>query len=293
VSSVVDTAAQSAAPDPATRIDRPHGRPVVDSGAALELVGSLLASVAAVWLVFTVAGLSAPFGLGLCSLIGFVVLYGVVEWRLHGILHAKDRLATLYVWLGAGIAFVPLAAIIIYVLVKGLPVLASHFPHFLTGDMSKAGPAEPVTAAGMSAAIVGTLEQVGLATLFSVPIAVFTATYLNEIRGWFSLVVRTVVDSMTGTPSIIAGLFIYLLWVYPRHTNGPSGFAASLALTIMMLPIVTRSAEEVLRIVPGSLREAALALGSPQWRMILRVVLPTARAGLVTAVILGIARAVG
>jgi phosphate transport system permease protein len=101
------------------------------------------------------------------------------------------------------------------------------------------------------------------------------------------------VDAMTGSPAIIAGLFVYLLWVVPNHHSGKSGFAAALALSVMMLPIVTRAAQEVIAIVPGSLREASLALGSPQWRSILRVVLPAARVGLVTAVILGVARIAG
>ena len=98
---------------------------------------------------------------------------------------------------------------------------------------------------------------------------------------------------MTGAPAIIAGLFVYLLWTAPHHHSGKSGFAAALALAVMMLPVVTRAAQEVLAIVPGSLREAALALGAPEWRVLLRVVLPTARAGLTTAVILGVARIAG
>jgi phosphate transport system permease protein len=98
---------------------------------------------------------------------------------------------------------------------------------------------------------------------------------------------------MTGAPAIVAGLFIYLLWVVPHHTAGKTGFAAALALAVMMLPVVTRASEEVVAIVPGSYREAALALGAPEWRVLLRVVLPTARAGLITAVILGVARIAG
>ncbi len=102
-----------------------------------------------------------------------------------------------------------------------------------------------------------------------------------------------VVDAMTGAPAIIAGLFIYLFWVAPKDHNGKSGLAAGMALAVMMLPVVTRAAQEVVAIVPGSLREAALALGAPQWRVMVRIVLPTARAGLMTAVILGVARIAG
>ena len=108
-----------------------------------------------------------------------------------------------------------------------------------------------------------------------------------------SRLVRNVVDAMTGTPSIIAGLFVFILWVIPHDVNGKSGFVAACTLSIMMIPVTCRAALEVIRVVPGSLREAALAIGAPQWRVALRVVLPTARAGLITAAILGVARTAG
>ena len=145
----------------------------------------------------------------------------------------------------------------------------------------------------MGAAIVGTIEQVGIATVITVPLGILTATYLASNDNPFSRTVSAVVDAMTGAPAIIAGLFVYLLWVVPHHTAGKTGFAAALALAVMMLPVVTRAAQEVVAIVPGSYREAALALGAPEWRVLLRVVLPTARAGLMTAVILGVARIAG
>jgi phosphate transport system permease protein len=119
------------------------------------------------------------------------------------------------------------------------------------------------------------------------------ATYLVYNRNLFSRLSAMVVDAMTGAPAIILGLFIYLLWVAPRHHSGKSGFAAAMALGVMMLPLVTRTAQEAIIVVPGSLQEAALALGAPQWRMTLRVILPTARVGLITAVILGVARIAG
>ena len=172
-------------------------------------------------------------------------------------------------------------------------MVASHFPHFLFATTAQSGPRDPVYSAGVGAAIVGTVEQVGLAAIFAVPLALITATFLNETRNVFSRTVQLVVDAMTGTPEIVAGLFVYLVWVQPKGLNGKSGFAASIALAVMMLPFVTRSAQEVLRIVPQALREAGTALGAPQWRIALRVVLPTARAGLVTVALLGVARAVG
>jgi phosphate transport system permease protein len=183
--------------------------------------------------------------------------------------------------------------VIFYVVIQGGSVLVADFPSFLLKDFSQYTANAPVTAVGAGAAIVGTIEQVGLATIFTTPLGVLTATYLVNNRNLYSRTVSAVVDAMTGSPAIIAGIVVYILWVRPQKQDGQTGFAAALALSVMMLPIVTRTAQEVISIVPGSLREAALALGSPQWRSILRVTLPTARIGLVTAVILGIARVAG
>ena len=276
----------------------PAGQPP-DSGArrsrrpAVELIGSAVAAVAAIWLIFTIAGLSAPFGLFLSSFLLFLVIYGVVCHSLYGTLVMKDRLATVAVWSGSLTALVALVAVIGFVVFKGAPVVFARFPHFLVSDMSNFGGVSPVTDAGVGAAIVGSLEQVGIATLISVPLAVLTATYLVNSGSLLSRVVRNVIDAMTGTPSIIAGIFIYIILVKPRGTNGLDGLAAGLALSVLMLPLVTRAAVEVIIIVPGALRESALALGAPQWRVILQVVLPTARAGLITAAILGVARTAG
>jgi phosphate transport system permease protein len=125
-----------------------------------------------------------------------------------------------------------------------------------------------------------------------VPLGLFAAVFLNEIGGRFARPVRALVDAMSGVPSIVAGLFIYAVWIVQFH-QGFSGFAGGLALSVLMLPTIIRTSEEVLRLVPDGLREASLALGAPQWRTVASVVLPTARAGLITATILGVARAVG
>ena len=236
------------------------------------------------------AGISLGFGFIFCWAVLSYAIYGLLVWRRDGILIMKDRLATVAIWTGAVIALVALLAVVLYVVVKGAPVVFADFPHFLVNDMTggKSG-----HAFGVGAAIVGTMEQVAIATVISVPIAFLTATYMVESHSALSRLVRNVVDAMTGTPSIIAGLFIYIIWVVPRGVNGKSGFAAAMALSIMMIPVTCRAALEVIRVVPGSLREAAAALGAPQWRVALRVVLPTARAGLITAAILGIARTAG
>jgi phosphate transport system permease protein len=128
--------------------------------------------------------------------------------------------------------------------------------------------------------------------VISVPLGVTTAVFLNEIGGWLARPVRTIIDAMSAIPSIIAGLFIYAMWIRGLG-NHFSGFAAALALSVLMLPTVTRTTELVLRLVPGGLREASLALGSTEWRTTRHVVIPTSRSGLMTAVILGVARVIG
>jgi phosphate transport system permease protein len=283
-----------ASPQPVTpTVDRPRRQRPISQNVVVEMAGSAVAAVAVVWLAFSFTGIAGPFGFCVCCVIAFFINYGLLSWRLYGILVMKDRLATNAIWLGALTAFVPLVAVILYVILKGAAVALAHFPHFFLADFSGYTATSPVTAVGAGAAIVGTVEQVGLATLFTVPLGVLTATYLVNNRNTFATVVSNVVDAMTGSPAIIAGLFIYLLWVVPQKEVGQTGFAAALSLSVMMLPIVTRAAQEVISIVPGSLKEAAYALGSPQWRETLRVTLPTARVGLVTAVILGIARVAG
>jgi phosphate transport system permease protein len=286
-------APKTAIPPAEQALDGPRRRRSVPRSTIIEMIGSALAAAALVWLSFTVAGISGPLGFGICLFGAFLTIYSIICWRLYGVLAMKDRLATMAIWIGALVAFVPLVGVILYVIFKGAAVVLADFPHFFVADMSGLTANSPVTAVGAGAAIVGTIEQVGLATLITVPLGVLTATYLVNNRNSFSRLVSNVVDAMTGSPAIIAGLFIYLLWVVPQKQAGQTGFAAALSLSVMMLPIVTRASQEVIAIVPGSLREAALALGSPQWRSVLRVILPTARVGLVTAMILGIARVAG
>jgi len=273
--------------------DRPVRQRKIAPGAVAEMGGSALAGLAIVWVAFSVSGVVGPLGFAICWLTAFFIIYAILCWQRHGLLAMKDRLATLGIWVGALCALIPLVGVISYVIIQGASVVLDHFPHFFLADFSNYTATAPVTAVGAGAAIIGTIEQVGIATLITVPLGMLTATYLVDHRNTFSRIVSNVVDAMTGAPAIIAGLFVYLLWVVPHKLNGKSGFAAALALAVMMLPIVTRAAQEVIAIVPGSLREAALALGSPNWRSVLRVTLPTARVGLVTAVILGVARVAG
>jgi phosphate transport system permease protein len=139
---------------------------------------------------------------------------------------------------------------------------------------------------------VGTLEQVAISMAISVPLGIATAIYLNEVPGRMARVVRTVIEAMSAVPTIVAGLFIYSMLIL-KFGADRSGFAASLALCVSMLPVVTTTGEVVLRLVPNGLREASLALGTTHWQTVRGVVLPTARSGLVTAVLLGVARVIG
>jgi phosphate transport system permease protein len=189
-----------------------------------------------------------------------------------------------------GLALVPLILIIYYLLYKGLGALSGSF---FTTDPNGNFFGNP---GGIRSAILGTLEIVGVATLIAVPIGIAVSLYLTEYgkEGRFANLVRYFVDVMTGVPSIVFGLFIYIVLVV-SHVGG-SGFAGwkgALALSLLMLPIVIRSCEVVLLLVPASLREAALALGAPRWRIVWKVVLPTARTGLVTGSLLAVARGMG
>jgi len=189
---------------------------------------------------------------------------------------------------------IPLVWLIVFVIVKGVPALTAGF---FVHDQRGITPILPSSAGGASHAIVGTLEQVGLALLWSLPLGLSAAVFLNESRSKWRRPVRIFVDAMSGLPSIVAGLFIFAVLILPYAKKlsifSFNGFMASLALAMIMLPTITRTVEVVLRLVPDGLREASLALGSSRARTVWSVVLPTARTGITTAVVLGIARAVG
>lgn len=199
-----------------------------------------------------------------------------------------NRLATVLLALAVLLALLPLASVLYFTVVKGAVRFGGYF---LQHSMRGVGPSDAT--GGAYHAIIGTLEQVGIATLLAVPLGLLAAVYTVEYgRGRLASLVRFFTDVMTGVPSIVAGLFIYAFWVLALG-QGFSGFAAALALTILMLPTVVRATEEMLKLVPDALREAALALGVPRWRTILSVVLPTASAGIITGVMLAVARVAG
>jgi phosphate transport system permease protein len=202
----------------------------------------------------------------------------------------RDRLAAAVVHAGALVVGIALLSTVLFIFVRG----AHALPHLnmYVDDMSGVGPRDPFDRGGVLHAIVGSLIQVGLAVLVTVPLGIGTAVFMTEVGGRLARVVRTVVEAMTALPSIVAGLFIYTTVIVGLGVDR-SGFAASLALAVMMLPIIARASDVVLRVVPGGLREASLALGASRWRTVWHVVLPTARPGLATALILGVARGIG
>ena len=201
----------------------------------------------------------------------------------------KDRAMRGVLGAATVVALIPLALILWYLLKKGL---GSWSGDFFTTDPNGNFLGDP---GGIKSAILGTLEMVGLAMAISVPLGLGVALYLTEYgrNGRFGNAVRYFIDVMTGVPSIVFGLFVYITLILTGVGGGFAGWKGSVALALLMLPIVTRSAEVVLLLVPDSLREAALALGAPRWRVILRVVLPTALPGLVTGMLLAVARAAG
>jgi phosphate transport system permease protein len=220
----------------------------------------------------------------------FLGIYAVLVGLSDNGPAVRDRVMTVAMASAASITFLSLVYVIGFTLWRGWTAIVHA--NFFTQDMAKAGPLDPVTVGGIKHALIGSLLMIGIALLITVPLGITAAVFLNEIGGRFSRFVRTIVDAMTALPSIVAGLFIYGFWILSLGQE-KSGLAASLAISVMMLPIIIRASDVVLRLVPGSLREASAAMGSPQWRTVWHVVLPTARSGLTTAVILGVARGIG
>jgi len=235
-----------------------------------------------------------PFG----GFVGFVVLYQVIKLALFAGVTAwshprpivTDRLATAALGLGARVVFSSLAWTIGFVVWRGWNSM--HHVSFYTHDMAGILPQSPVNQGGVLHAVLGSGIELGIATLITLPLGILTAVYMTEVGGRLALVVRTVIEAMTALPDLLAGLFVYTILIIGLGLDR-SGLAAALALAITMLPLIARSAEVALRVVPGGLREAGVALGSTQWRTVLQVVLPTAAPGLATALILAVARAVG
>ena len=255
------------------------------------LLGSMAGAVALTWVLYErVLPTSGALGFWLCCYAVFLGLYATSCVNQWGTRAAVDRVVAVAV----GSACLGVLALLIdligYTAYRGIDALA-HL-NFFTDTMSDAGPLSSLQVGGAVHAMIGSLEQLALATAFSVPLGILAAVFMSEMGGPLARLVRIFVDAMTALPSIVAGLFILSLWIVTFRL-GQSGFAAALAIAVMMMPIVTRASDLVLQLVPSTLREAAYAMGASQWRVVWSVVLPTARSGLTTAVVLAMARGIG
>lgn len=248
-----------------------------------------LGSVVVGGLIFLVASLTNLIGFVLTVAVLYVIALTVAATVVEGWRHAKDRLMTNVLLASLAIAVLALVGVLGYTIVHGLH---RFDPAFFNHSMRAV--AEDDRGGGAYHAILGTLEQVGIATVIAAPLGIMVAVYLVEYSedGWLGRLVSALVDVMTGLPSIVAGLFVLAAWVLLLG-QGYSGFAGSLALIILMLPTVIRTTEEMLKLVPVGLREASYALGVAKWITVVRIVLPTALASIVTGVMLAVARVVG
>jgi phosphate transport system permease protein len=256
------------------------------------------AAAAAIAVSFVLINLTGAGGMvltGVVAAILFVAFMGIAAGVVEGSRSARNRMATVMIYGAFILALLPLVSVVWTLVSKGSERLDGNF--FQT-SMNNIGAFDEK--GGAYHAIIGTIEQAGIATLITVPLGILGAIYIVEYgRGFLANAIRFFVDVMTGIPSIVAGLFVLSFWVFtitPLWNDGRaaySGFAAALSLSVLMLPTVVRSTEEMLRLVPGALREGAYALGVPRWKTITSIVLPTALPGIVTGVMLAVARAAG
>jgi phosphate transport system permease protein len=223
----------------------------------------------------------------------FFISFVITDYLFARIRQGKtagaDAIFRGFVTMGISIAVVPIVSILYTVVARGYKGL--HWTLF-TKDMHSTPPNAPIGQGGLLHAIIGTVLLVLVALIISVPIGILTAIYMTEIKGRFTRPIKFLVQAMSGVPSIVAGLFILAAIVYPLTKNFNS-LEGSLALAILMIPTIARTSEEILLLVPQDLRESGVALGGTQWRTVAQIVLPAARGGLVTAMILGIARVAG
>lgn len=246
-----------------------------------------LALAVVAYAIVMVSGVAGPDGWALVFFAEVLVLT-IVRSRNIDKAKSTNALASTIISAGAVVAFAPWMSIFFSLIFKGFHGL---YFGYLFHDMRVTTPDDELNMGGVGHAIIGSMLMVLIATAITLPLGILSGVYLTEVRGRLTKVVRFVIQSMSGVPSIVAGLFIYTTVI--ALTGSFSGFAGALALSVLMLPTVARTAEEVLKLVPEDLRAASYALGARQWRSSLLVVLPTVRSGLTTAAILGVARVVG
>lgn len=259
--------------------------------ALVHHLAALLGAFALAWLLFEqVLPVRGTIGFWLVWYLLFLTLLAAVSSTTLDRQGVIDRLTAALVTTCGLVLVTVLAGIVVFTFLRGRSALG-HL-NFYTQTTALVGPDAPLDQGGILAAMAGTAEQVGISMLISVPLGLATAVYLSEVGGRLADAVRRVVETMSSVPTIVAGLFVYSMMII-QFGFDRSGFAAALALCVSMIPVVTTTAEVVLRLVPNGLREASLALGTSRWQTVSRVVLPTALPGLVTAVLLGVARVIG
>jgi phosphate transport system permease protein len=263
---------------------------VTPTGAA-TLGGAAAGALGLVWVIYErLLPFTGVLGFWICWYVVFLLIYAAmarIQWDRRDVV---NRVTTVALATAGILVVLMVFGEDLYTLVRGAPSLF-HVSYY-TQSLAFAGPQSSLDVGGVAHAAIGTLEQIGLGTFLAVPLAVASAVFLSEIGGALARPVRIIVEAMTALPDIIAGLFVYALFILTFGFQ-KSGFAAGLAIAVTMMPIIARASEVVLRLVPGTLREASYALGSSQWRTVWNVVLPTARPGLATAVVLGMARGIG
>jgi phosphate transport system permease protein len=280
-----------AAPEPEQEDDKPRSLKTVTTDDLFATIGSLLGSFALVWLVYyDILPLSGVVGFVVCWYFAFLAMYAGVTALSHPRPIVVDRVMRAVFWAAALLVGFVLVTVVVYTVWRGHQVLLHA--NFYTKPASSAALTAPYNKGGISNVIIGTLEQVAIAVFISVPLGLSTAVFMTEVGGWFARVVRTIVEAMTAVPDLLAGLFVYVWLILAFHWPR-DGLAVAIALSVTMTPIIARSAEVALRVVPGGLREAGLALGASHWATVRRIVLPTARPGLATALILAVARGIG
>jgi phosphate transport system permease protein len=279
-------AAQTAAP-----AERRVKLRAVSRDGAMTLGGAAVGALALNWILYErILSFNGVFGFWVCWYVLFLLMYACLAAMQWDSRLVRDKVAAVAFATGGVFTCAIVALLLGYMIVRGRQAVTQL--GFFTHTMATTGPLSPLASGGIAHAMVGTLEMLGLGTLFSVPLGILAAVFLAEVGGAWARPVRTLVQALTSLPDIIAGLFILAFAVLTLGLP-ESGLAGSLALAVTMMPIITRGSEAVIRIVPGTLREASYALGASQWRTVWNVVLPTARSGLATTVVLGMARGIG
>ena len=253
-----------------------------------DLIGALF-TVASTFALVAITPLKGKLGFALVLIFMAITTATVVSWIRRDRKAAMNSTTTVLVYIAAAFVIIPLTSVLYEIVRLGANALS--FGMF-TADMSQTASDSPLNEGGLLHALIGTAYIVIFATILSTPIGVLTALYIVEVKGRFAGLVRFFVQAMSGVPSIVAGLFIFAVWMV-QLGNAYSALAGAFALTVLMIPTVARTSEEVLKLIPGDLREAGLALGATQWRTVAMVIIPAAKSGLITAIILGIARVVG